>query len=51
LFNEAVFISTYSEIVISSYSSAIIIPFVNMRITAGDKTWKAIVNYFVHKFF
>jgi len=25
-------------------------PFVNMRITAGDETWKAIVNYFVYKF-
>jgi len=24
--------------------------FVNMSITAGDETWKAIVNYFVHKF-
>jgi len=25
-------------------------PFVNMSITAGDETWKATVNYFVHKF-
>jgi len=24
--------------------------FINMRITTGDETWKAIVNYFVHKF-
>jgi len=24
--------------------------FINMRITIGDETWKAIVNYFVHKF-
>jgi len=26
-------------------------PFANMRITAGDETCKAIVDYFVHKFF
>ena len=25
-------------------------PFVNMRKTAGDETWKAIWNYFVDKF-
>jgi len=25
-------------------------PFVNMRKTAGDETWKAIWNYFVHIF-
>jgi len=24
--------------------------FINMRITIGDETWKAVVNYFVHKF-
>jgi len=24
--------------------------FINMRITTGDETWKAVVNYFVHKF-
>jgi len=24
--------------------------FVNIRITIGDETWKAVVNYFVHKF-
>jgi len=25
-------------------------PFVNISITAGDETWTAIVNYFVHTF-
>jgi len=25
-------------------------PIVDMRITPGDETWKAIVNYFVHNF-
>jgi len=24
--------------------------FINMRITTGDETSKAVVNYFVHKF-
>jgi len=24
--------------------------FINMSITAGDETWKAIVNYFTHTF-
>jgi len=24
--------------------------FINMRMTIGDETWKAVVNYFVHKF-
>jgi len=24
--------------------------FIDMRITVGDETWKAVVNYFVHKF-
>jgi len=24
--------------------------FINMRITTGDDTWKAVVNYSVHKF-
>jgi len=24
--------------------------FINMRITIGDETWKAVVNYVVHKF-
>jgi len=24
--------------------------FINMIITIGDETWKAVVNYFVHKF-
>jgi len=24
--------------------------FINMRITIGDETWKAVVNCFVHKF-
>jgi len=24
--------------------------FINMRITIGVETWKAVVNYFVHKF-
>jgi len=25
-------------------------PFVNIRITTGDETWKAIMNYFVQTF-
>jgi len=24
--------------------------FINIRITIGDETWKAVVNYFVHEF-
>jgi len=24
--------------------------FINMRITIGDETWKAVLNYFVHTF-
>jgi len=24
--------------------------FINMSITIGDETWKAVVNYFAHKF-
>jgi len=37
-------------LLVAIHSSRIIMSFVNMRITVRDETWKAIVNYFVHKF-
>jgi len=37
--------------IFSSYSSRIIMPFVNLRIATGDEIWKAVVNYFVPNFF